>query len=120
MIFDIEIQRVEKVLTVISSLEKKDTRVTFYSSPRFPEMSSANIQFSTLSSEQLCDPESVSHSISVSEDVCIVVMYELVYSQSCCCFVVRSRVSCCIPVTFEFRCASNSYLQFDSVSFSSL
>ena len=68
MIFDIEIQRVEKVLNVISSLEKKDTRVTFYSSPRFPEMSSANIQFSTLSSEQLCDPESVSHSISVSED----------------------------------------------------
>ncbi|KAK8793647.1 hypothetical protein WA171_002780 [Blastocystis sp. BT1] len=60
--------RVEKVLNVISSLEKKDTRVTFYSSPRFPEMSSANIQFSTLSSEQLCDPESVSHSISVSED----------------------------------------------------
>ena len=120
MFFDIERQRVEKVLKVISSLEKKDTRVTFYSSPRFPEISSANLQFSALSSEQLCDPESVARSISVSEDVCLVVVYEIVYSQSWCCFVIRSRVSCCIPVTLEFRCASDSHLQFDSISFSGL
>lgn len=119
MLFDLETKRVNKVLTVISSLEKKDTRVTFYSSPRFPEISSSNLQFKALSSEQL-ESESITRSISVSEDVLVVIVCELVYSPSCGCFVIRSRVSCCIPITFEFGCTCDSYLQFNSVSFSSL
>lgn len=57
------------MLNSISSLEKKDTRVTFYSSPRFPEISSANLQFCGVSSEQLCEAESVANSISISGDV---------------------------------------------------
>ena len=49
-----------RVLDSLSKLEKKDTRITFYSAPQYPDLESSNVHLSPLSTEQSCDVDSIS------------------------------------------------------------
>ena len=54
----------------VAELEQKDTKITFYSASKYPEVTSTNVKFSPISSEQLSLDESDGRSILFSTQVC--------------------------------------------------
>ena len=54
----------------VSELEQKDTKITFYSASKYPEVESTNVKFSPLTSEKLSLNEVDNMSISYSTCVC--------------------------------------------------
>ena len=63
-------KKVDVVSQAIARLEQKDTKTTFYSASKYPEVISTNVKFSPLSSEQLSLDESEARSISFSTQAC--------------------------------------------------